>query len=423
MEVTLTYYGEDGEVRTVRFGARRFTIGRSPDNDLEIPDSKLSRRHAVIESFDGAIQVSDCGSQNGTAVNGEPLVGAAPLRDGDVVTLGRTCDLTVRIRPAAVEPSPGPVAARHSRASSALPPPARPLTPDTHAAPSGVSQWLSTPVLAAAAAGLILLTAMLFVVISKSDGGATTRADRDRRVDVSEEAGGEAGEVRDRTSADNTPRAESKRTPDAPTEGEGGGAEGASAEQVEKAAIQVMRRISSDDKTYGFGDKALSDIGRRVEEYAASPAVREALQALQRGGGAVAVQARREGLEPDLAIYAGLAVADGGRSGRDPVAAAREMIPALLSLRATFGSGDADSSLLIVAAYSGGGVGSKKSHPLLATMRRLVHNPLTQRNVWFLHERGGLAPQDYDFVVRFLALGVIAQNPRQFGVAADPLTF
>lgn len=418
MEVTLTYISEDGGARTVAVGARRFTIGRSPDNDLEIPDPQLSRRHAVIESFDGAVQVSDCGSQNGTGVNGEPLAGPASLRDGDVVTLGQTCDITVRIRPAA---GARLADSSHTQPTAAPPPPAIALRP---AAQPGSRQWQSTPVLAAAAAALILVLTGLFVFISKSGGGDTQRASHDRgsdvRSDVGEEAGG-AGSSGGGSS--NVAPAESKRTPGTPAEGEGGTAGGASAEQVEKAAVQVMRRISSDDKTYGFGDKALSDIGRRVDEYAASPAVRDALQALQRGGGAVALQARREGLEPDLAIYAGLAVTDGGRAGRDPVAAGREMIPVLLSLRATFGSGDADSSLLIVAAYSGSGVGSKKSHPLLATMRRLVHSPLTQRNVWFLHERGGLAPKDYDFVVRFLALGVIAQNPRQFGVAADPLPF
>jgi len=60
---------------------------------------------------------------------------------------------------------------------------------------------------------------------------------------------------------------------------------------------------------------------------------------------------------------------------------------------------------------------------LLVTIRRLVKQPLIQRNVWYLHERDGLNPQAYDFVVSFLALGAIAQDPRQFGVEAPPLVF
>jgi hypothetical protein len=184
-----------------------------------------------------------------------------------------------------------------------------------------------------------------------------------------------------------------------------------------------MLRISSDNRPYSFSEKALHDISQRVEEYRASPATRDAILAMQRNGSAVVAQARHEGLEPGLVVYTGLLMTDGGRSGRDPVAAAREMIPSLLALRATFGSGDADSSLLVLAAYKEAGVGTRQSHPLLERMRRLVRNPLVQRNVWYLHERGGLSDESYNFVVRFIALGAIAQNPRQFGVAADPLTF
>jgi len=57
------------------------------------------------------------------------------------------------------------------------------------------------------------------------------------------------------------------------------------------------------------------------------------------------------------------------------------------------------------------------------TIRRLVRHPLTQRNIWYLNERGGLEADAYDFVLSFLALAVIAQEPGQFGIAANPLVF
>jgi hypothetical protein len=56
-------------------------------------------------------------------------------------------------------------------------------------------------------------------------------------------------------------------------------------------------------------------------------------------------------------------------------------------------------------------------------MRRVVNNPTTERNVWYLRERAALDAEAYAFVVRFLALGVIAENPRQFGVEAPALSF
>lgn len=53
------------------------------------------------------------------------------------------------------------------------------------------------------------------------------------------------------------------------------------------------------------------------------------------------------------------------------------------------------------------------------TRRRVVKNPLTDRNVWFLREHGGLD----DHAVGFLALGVIAESSRRFGLMAAPVAY
>ena len=97
-------------------------------------------------------------------------------------------------------------------------------------------------------------------------------------------------------------------------------------------------------------------------------------------------------------------------------------MPELLSLRKTLGTESADKSLILVAAYKMGGW-TKKSHPILGTMRRVVKNPLTDRNVWYLREHGGLDDAAYDFVVRFIALGIIGENPRRFGIPSPPIAY
>jgi hypothetical protein len=191
---------------------------------------------------------------------------------------------------------------------------------------------------------------------------------------------------------------------------------------VEKVAIAVMQRISSDDKPYSFSEKALRDIGQKISSYKASTSLPGYLESIQRSSAALGTLAREQGLEPGLLIYTVLAKSDGGRVGGDPLAVGRAIISELLAVRATFGTTDSESSLILIAAYKMGG-GGKRSHPLLATIRRLVKHPLTQRNVWYLNEQGGLDAEVYDFVVSFLALAVIAQNPAQFGVAATPLVF
>jgi hypothetical protein len=196
-------------------------------------------------------------------------------------------------------------------------------------------------------------------------------------------------------------------------------------EQVEKIAAQFMRRISSDDRPYVFPSyavDALGDITKRVEQYSRSLATASALNSIATAGPEIAAASRREGIEPGLVIYTALAETDGGQRVGDQSAVARRILPDLLSLRKTLGTESADKSLILVAAYKMGGW-TKKSHPLLATMRRVVKNPLTDRNVWYLREQNGLDQQAYDFVVSFIALGVIAENPRRFGVAAPPTSF
>ena len=66
----------------------RLTIGRAPENDIQLIDSSVSRRHAVIQFTDGKPVLEDLGSSNRTFVNGEK-VNKLTLSNGDKVRLGR----------------------------------------------------------------------------------------------------------------------------------------------------------------------------------------------------------------------------------------------------------------------------------------------------------------------------------------------
>lgn len=46
-------------------------IGRSPDNDVVIPDATISEVHAFVKFEDNECYIQDTGSRNGTYVNGE----------------------------------------------------------------------------------------------------------------------------------------------------------------------------------------------------------------------------------------------------------------------------------------------------------------------------------------------------------------
>ena len=63
-------------------------IGRHPDNDLVVPDDKVSRHHAVINNADTTHIITDLGSANGVHVNGERIRATAELHDGDTIRIG-----------------------------------------------------------------------------------------------------------------------------------------------------------------------------------------------------------------------------------------------------------------------------------------------------------------------------------------------
>jgi hypothetical protein len=66
------------------------TIGRSPDNDVVVHDSYVSRRHGAILVHAGNFcELHDTASKNGTFLNGRKISGPTRLNTGDEI---RMCD-------------------------------------------------------------------------------------------------------------------------------------------------------------------------------------------------------------------------------------------------------------------------------------------------------------------------------------------
>jgi S-DNA-T family DNA segregation ATPase FtsK/SpoIIIE len=78
------------------------TIGRSRECELVLPDSRASRQHAEVRVRNGRITVRDLGSTPGTLVDGEPVIGTAPVGPGAVIEIGDSfLSVTVTDDPAA----------------------------------------------------------------------------------------------------------------------------------------------------------------------------------------------------------------------------------------------------------------------------------------------------------------------------------
>ncbi len=87
---------QDGEFAGQEWLLKRdvVNIGREADNDIVLPDRRVSRLHAVIERKGDRYHIRDCGSKNGTFVNGNLLHAPVPLKDGDEIQIAMGFTLT-----------------------------------------------------------------------------------------------------------------------------------------------------------------------------------------------------------------------------------------------------------------------------------------------------------------------------------------
>lgn len=78
----------DGSTRVVALDPNPLTIGRAPDNRLQLKDDRVSSHHARLTPVQTGYQLDDLGSTNGTQVNGQPI-SSALLRGGERIQMGK----------------------------------------------------------------------------------------------------------------------------------------------------------------------------------------------------------------------------------------------------------------------------------------------------------------------------------------------
>lgn len=407
-ELWLNFKDPEGVSRRVRVDGSKFVIGRHSDCDLAIADSRLSRVHAQIEHFAGRWEIADAGSSNGTELNGSPVFDAAALYDGSSISLGG-----LLIRAEIAEPRVEPVQA------AAAPVPETPKAKP--AAAAGTSAGRSVPI------GLILAIPVLALVLVSLAGGVAYLV-LARNPTVAVATNGEDDPV-----PDDDPPANNKDPDRTPAQSSTPSTSGTStvptpppANLSETAKVEVngaafMRKIAENDPKIFLTTDQAKRLNTKIKQLSGSSAVAENLKSAKQNIAQIKEIAAKANLHPMLVAIA--AVTKLGTSKGDVVAAANAVSPVLQKLKVHIGTEFADDCLLLIAAYDQGEKGDtmKMRNMLQALANEVSESSRTIRTIWFLEKRQKITAGEFDRALSFLAIGTIAQNPKDFGVNIDAL--
>ena len=440
-ELWLKFTDERGEAKRLPVEQETFTVGRHSENDLSFPDGRLSREHLRIERSGGAFAVSDSGSSNGTTLNGETISRPSTLRNGDRLNLGGALEIEIEI----VSGSDGKEDFSLSEdglenqnladeISSIPETPAVGMQTETSSASfsaaSGSNSISFSVFWLAPIFGLLVLFLVggLFLAFSGKSEKETARDDdfiysrnsyssRKESSTIDETPTPKKSSTVENSNGNQTTSSTSENAATQPVPEISG-----DAEKIEQSSAAFLRQIAQNDPKAFLTGKQLGIVSAKINQFKNSTALASNLKAVKKDWSQFESLASSKNLKPQFLAIA--AVAKLGNSAGSPLTVAQTMLPVLSELKITLDNKLADDNLLIIAAYEQGATGKYRAlQSVIEALSKKSSNvsPREIRTVWFLHENGKLSETEFEFAIRFLAIGTIAQNPKNFGVSAESL--
>lgn len=420
VELWLKFKDPSGNEQRVAVDKERFTVGRHSENDLPIADGRLSREHVVIERFGDVFVITDRGSSNGTELNGERISEPVSLKHGDKLSLGGM-DMELELTsdtPASATPAIDTAAGTDARASEAS-------TGMVVREDSGI------PKAAYIIAPIFMLLILLGLGTALFLGGGNKPSPENSnlfdsrdfddppkgRKNKESNSAGQSGDPTDigRTST------YSGNTNTSPISNSVAAEPGVAKTEANGSAF--LRKIAQNDpRAFLIGEPA-NAVYSRIKSLSSSPALASNITSARKNAAQIKSLAISKNLKPDLLAVA--AIAKLGNSAGDILQTAQLMANPLDRLSTQLSNELGEECLVIIAAYDQGAAGDymkmrNQLQDLATKMPDLVRDI---RTIWFLRKQGKITDAEYDFAVRFLAIGAIAQNPHDFGVNAESLSF
>lgn len=429
-ELRLKFTDERGETKRVTISDEIFTIGRHSENDLCIPDRRLSREHVRIERFADTFYVSDSNSSNGTTLNGARLNDAVIIRSGDFLNLGGV-EINIEIDSRENNSYQPSNSKNESFESAAVVAPNNENSQDVLLNSPNVSAstdsasiptaffWLA-PIFGLMV--LIFVGGLFFAFSGKKEKDVVNDDDiptySPRKSSKKEDAAEDTPTPRTSDSPKNSDNAASP-TPDS-TDSQPPPKVSGDVEKIEQNAPAFLRRIAQNDPRAFLTGKQAEAVNSKINSFKGSNSLAENFKAVKKNAAQFVSLANTKNLTAQFLAAAALAKIGNNRG--DPLAVAQTMLPILSDLKVTLDNKFADDNLLIIAAYERGA--AKQPRSLQGTLEALSKqtqnvSPRQIRTIWFLKEKDKITDAEFNFALQFIAIGTIMQNPKDFNVNTD----
>ena len=434
----LKYNDEHGTENRVAVDRDVFTIGRHSECGLVHRDSRLSREHLRIERGGSEYTAVDPGSSNGTTVNGQKLGSPRTLGDGDVLDLGGGLQIKVEVEGSA-DAMPSPIQDANPVPVTLDPPASVPpfshlpvAAPPDSAGGAGIPAgfFIFAPLLAILVLAVVVGAVVLFgggkdpvgsndIVYTSDDEDKPSRRG-DPGDDDEPKPSKSATPPVSGTPANSGPGVSdppSRPPDDIPLPGDM-----EEVKKVERNAAAFLKQIAGNDSNPFITGEQARRVNAKIKQISRTPSLAENIRSAKAGAARIKSLGTAKNLNPYFLAVAGITKLGNSRGG---VAEAVDGIVGPYDQLAVHNPTSlADDILLLVAAYDQGAAGENtKLRDIIEALGRKDKStpPREIRSIWYLEKAGKLTSAEIDRAITFLAIGTIAQNPKEFGVNTEPL--
>lgn len=431
-ELWLIYVDHEGQDQRLLVDKDEFVIGRHAAANLCYPDDRLSREHLRIDRVQDDFAAVDCGSTNGSRLNGEDLVEPTVLRAGDELLLGDRFRLSIELGNGEITGSQ--IQEDIASVDSPVPAVSAPQTISDvgnsnviSASTEGDESSFSAGIFVAAAIFGVVIVAVLGVLVFMFASGGESKPERN---DIVYKNDPDDDPLPKNTKTDSTPKVNNNSVIAEPTLG--GNTTDTPANNVantdlsetaktERNAAMFLRKMAMNDPRAFLTSAQAKLVGSKIKQISSSSALSDNINAVRKSSSQIVSVAKTKSLQPQF--LAAAVITRLGNSRGDLLKTAHDMADVFGKMRTPVGNDLSDDALLMVAFYQQGSTGDvmKMINMLQRVVNEYPETPHSVRTIWFLHDKGKISDSEYDFAITFLAIGTIVQNPRDFGVNSDAL--